>query len=94
MFEPGYEVAPPMWRTGDLVIVKCKNDPEQAGIIVSAGREWINHVGGVWSYHTLVHGKIVKIFETRYGDYAITRRATETTEELWEKVSRASKREI
>jgi len=63
-----------MWRTGDLVFVNCRNQSDLTGIIVGASREWINHVGGVWSYNTLVEGKIVRIFETRYGDYTITRR--------------------
>jgi hypothetical protein len=93
-YEPDYEVPPPMWCTGDLVILKNNDQNRLTGTIVDTSRTWINHVGAVWSYKVLVMGKIVTIDETCYSGYKILRRISDTSEGFWERVEKTSKKVI
>lgn len=91
-FEPTNEVPPPMWCTGDLVIIKNRDGAIMNGTIIETSREWINHIGGVWSHTVLVNGRLAHINESRLGDLRIVRRVSDTSEEFWERIENHSKR--
>lgn len=79
--EPDYEVPPPMWCTGDLVIIKNREGRLCPGTIVDTSRTWINHIGGVWIYTALVEGSLARIDETSFpSEYKILRRVLDTEE--------------
>lgn len=89
--EPDYEVPPPMWCTGDLVIIKIREGRLCPGTIVETSREWINHIGGVWSYTALVDGRLVRIDESSVGEYKIMRKAADAEEDTWGTTSASSR---
>ena len=67
------ECAPAMWCAGELVIVKDMNGSEHIATLIDARLEWINHLGAVWLYETLISGEVVRVFEKTCGDLRINR---------------------
>jgi hypothetical protein len=87
--KPERDVLPPMWRTGDLVIIKMGDTGVEApGIIIETSREWINHIGGEWCHTALCQGVLHKIIESFSKPTRIVRRVTDTSEDFWDKVRR------
>lgn len=88
------ECAPAMWCAGDLVIVRNGDGAKVLGTIIEAKLEWINHMGNVWMYETWVEGRLISIFERRFGEFKIVQCLSEETDLRWEMLEDSSKLEI
>ena len=81
--KPERDVLPPMWRAGDLVIIKMGDSGVEApGIIIETLREWINHIGDEWCHITLCQGTLHKIVERLSQSNRIVRRVTDASQEI------------
>lgn len=78
------ECAPAMWCAGELVIVSNNSGERFLGTIIDSKLEWVNHIGSLWLYDVWMGGRIISVFERRYGEFKIVQRVTEEMRSLWE----------